>query len=144
MTTGCQVAAAKIRNGDDAGLLGDDVGVAELQCIWSRGIRSVPYGLAVRSQGRNCCRRNAFARKQGLCRNREILCNFHIESAEFVKRDVTIALGQREDALAQVFGIGESQGRMEAWLGVETCQGHIDAVSAGARDQAEVKRGRRH
>ena len=98
------------------------------------------HGLSVRSNRGHASRRNAGAGKQCIGGVGECSRNFDIERTQFIQRNAAITLRQRKNALTQIFGIRMRQCRMQSGLRIETRQSDIDAVGAGARNQAEIER----
>ena len=132
LAAGGDVAAAKVRDSDDAGQFRDDVRIAELQRVRRGERRPVAHCLAVRTERADRVRRHARLHEQPLRRRREFAADLDIERAQFVQRDATVALREIDDASPQRIRIGVGQARVQSWRRLETGQRHVDAVGARA------------
>ncbi len=147
VAAGGDVAAAEIGDGGDPGAFGDEVAVAELQGerespVVRGAVRAVAHGLAVRTERADSRSRDVRFAQQGERRVGEAFGHARVEGAEFVQRRELAALPEFDQPRAQrlVPGVGapahEFAARMRI-VAVEAHQRDVDAVGAGAGNQAE-------
>ena len=115
-------------------------------------VRAMAQGLAVRTDRGDVRRRHAARLDRRFCGLRERAADAHVEFADLVQGEHGRALAEFDQARAQrgIPRVGAAEGEFGArvrGVAIETHQRSVDAVGAGAGDQAEVvlvARGIRH
>ena len=139
LAAGGDVAPAEVGDGGDAGGFGNDAGVAQLLGEGCGAAGVVAQGLAVRTDGGHFSGGHAGI-GQGPGRGLgEGLAEPGVEPADFVQAQQGLGLGQPQHVVQQVRGQGIGAAEQHPRRGFEAHQGGVDAVGAGARDQAKKK-----
>jgi hypothetical protein len=141
LATGGDVGTAKVCNHVDPAAFGNDRRVAKLQCerVFARG--AVSHGLSVRADrahGMGCCAALLEYLQGGIGK---AVRNLDIESPEGIKVECSLTLCQGQDLVADPGGprMTEAGAHFRPAV-IKVDQGRVDAVDAGTRDQAEIKR----
>ena len=146
VATGGDIAAAEVGHGGDAGAFGDHAAVADLHRERRIAVRVVAQGLAVRADCGDLRGRDTSFVQQRQRRVGEGLRDLHVQATQFVQCLRFATLADRDQALAQVAGPWPGAGCAQAQstsTGVigELHQRRVDAVGAGAGDQAKEESG---
>ena len=141
LAPGGHVGTSEVRHNVDAAAFGDGGRIAQLQREGVLACRAMAHGLAVRADGvHGCGRRTAFPEQ---CERSlgKAMAQCDVQPPEGVQVDGSLALRHGQDLFAQRRRPRvRTRGKQAGAFLFERHQRGVDAVGAGAGDQAEVQR----
>ena len=144
VAAGGDVAPAQVGYGGDAGTFGDAVAVADLPGEGNLRTRAMAHRLSVRADRAYLRGRDAGGIEQGHGGVGERDRHLRVERAQFIQTVAFTALPERDQARAQRRFPRDRDAVQEVAVArvgvVEFDQRSVDAVCAGARDQAKIER----